>query len=443
MTRWWQWLWHATVASSAAGDRNTSGSAPRSRRSRTTVASYGTAIPTEHASAPRTAGAAVGELGRGFRSVETLLWSFLLQQPMFARFQAPAVYRQGDDALATADHEFAAFDASDALLIGGETALSVAEEPLSNAIRAAGLAHRGTVRGVDRCSRETVSDCVGRGAPGGETLVVGVGGGHALDAATITAIELDAPLVTVPTVASTDAPCSSIAALYDHETGAYEGIVQRDRNPDLVVVDTEVLAAAPPRFLRYGMADALATVFEARAVARTPAAETVAGGRPSDAALAVAERCYDNVRAHGVDAVAAAERDAVTPAFGTIVETNTLLSGVGFENGGLAAAHAYQEGFTRAGVDAPHGVAVAVGLLAQLVLEGRDDALADLLGVYVDLGIDADIEEVDLDGDRAAEVAAHACESDTPMHNEPVTVTEPRARDALVVAERRARDVRS
>jgi glycerol dehydrogenase len=165
------------------------------------------------------------------------------------------------------DHEFAAFDASDALLIGGETALSVAEEPLSNALRAAGLAHRGTVRGADRCSRETVSDCVDRGAPGGEALVVGVGGGHALDAATITAIELDAPLVTAPTVASTDAPCSSIAALYDHETGAYEGIVRRDRNPDLVVVDTEVLAAAP-RFPRYGMADALATVGDVRVSGR-------------------------------------------------------------------------------------------------------------------------------------------------------------------------------
>jgi glycerol dehydrogenase len=362
---------------------------------------------------------------------------------MRSRYQGPAAYRQGDDALATADQEFAEFAASDALLIGGETALSVAEEPLLAALRNAGLTHRETVRGVDRCSRETVSDCVDRGADGGETVVIGVGGGHALDTATITAIELDAPLATVPTVASTDAPCSSIAALYDHETGAYEGIVQRDRNPDLVVVDTEVMAAAPARFLRYGMADALATHFEARAVSQNPAAETVAGGRPSDTALAVASRCYDNVRAHGTDALAAVESNAVTPSLETIVETNTLLSGIGFECGGLAAAHAYQEGFTRAGVDAPHGIAVGIGLLAQLVLEGRDDALEELLDVYVDIGIDRTLEEVDVDEALAAEIAAHACESDTPMSNEPVSVTEQRAHDALLVADRRVQQQRS
>lgn len=362
---------------------------------------------------------------------------------MLSRYQGPAAYRQGDEALATAHTDFAEFSASDALLVGGETALSVAEDPLLAATGNAGLTHRETVRGVDRCSRETVSDCVDRGAPNGETVVIGVGGGHALDTATVTAIELDASLVTVPTVASTDAPCSSIAALYDHQTGAYEGIVQRSRNPELVIVDTEVMAAAPPRFLRYGMADALATHFEASAVAQNPAAETVAGGRPSDTALAVAARCYETVRSHGADAVAAAESDAVTPSFERVVETNTLLSGIGFECGGLAAAHAYQEGFTRAGVDAPHGISVAIGLGAQLVLEGRDDAFEEVLEVYADIGIDATLEAVDVDEDRAAEIAAHACESDTPMSNEPVTVTERRALDALLVADRRVQQQRS
>jgi len=362
---------------------------------------------------------------------------------MIHRYRGPAVYRQGDDALATADGEFADFAASDALLIGGDTALSVAEQPLVDAIRSAGLTRRGTVRGVDRCSRETVSNCVDHGASDGETVVVGVGGGHALDTAAVTAIELEAPLVTVPTVASTDAPCSAIAALYDRQTGAYEGIVHRDRNPELVVVDTEVIATAPARFLRHGMADALATYFEARAVARNPAAETVAGGRPSDTALAVASRCYENVRAHGTDAIVAAESDSVTPSFETIVETNTLLSGIGFECGGLSAAHAYQEGFTRAGVDAPHGISVGIGLLAQLVLEGRDDELGELLDVYLDIGIDTSLEELGVDEERAARIAAHACEPDTPMSNEPVSVTERRARDALLVADGRVRERRS
>jgi glycerol dehydrogenase len=361
---------------------------------------------------------------------------------MRQRYQGPAAYRQGQDALETADEEFADFAASDALLIGGETALSITEEALVSAIERGGLTHRDTVSGVERCSRETVADCVDRGAADGETVVVGVGGGHALDTATVTAIELNAPLVTVPTVASTDAPCSAIAALYDHETGAYEGVVYRTHNPELVLVDTDVITSAPPRFLRHGMADALATHFEARAVDRNPAAETVAGGRPSDAALILAERCYDNVRAHGTDALVAAERDAVTPAFETIVETNTLLSGIGFECGGLAAAHAYQEGFTRAGVDAPHGTTVGIGLLAQLVLEGNETDLDDVLSLYVELGINSTLDEIGADEGTVDDIAAHACEDDTPMSNEPVTVTVDRAKDALRVADELLRERR-
>lgn len=47
-----------------------------------------------------------------------------------------------------------------------------------------------------------------------------------------------------------------------------EGIFQEYRfyrkNPDLVLVDTQVIAQAPPRLLTAGMGDALATWFEAK-----------------------------------------------------------------------------------------------------------------------------------------------------------------------------------
>ena len=37
----------------------------------------------------------------------------------------------------------------------------------------------------------------------------------------------------------------------------------------------------------------------------------------------------------------------VTPALDRIVEASTLLSGLGFENGGLAVAHALHNGLTK------------------------------------------------------------------------------------------------
>ena len=116
-------------------------------------------------------------------------------------------------------------------------------------------------------------------------------------------------------------------------------------NPDLVVVDTEVAANAPFRFLVSGMGDALATWVEARATAEARKS-TMAGGQPTMAGLALARLCWDTLIDYGFSARQAAQQHVVTPALEKVVEANTLLSGLGFESGGLAAAHAVHNGLT-------------------------------------------------------------------------------------------------
>ena len=89
-------------------------------------------------------------------------------------------------------------------------------------------------------------------------------------------------------------------------------------------------------------------------------------------ALALAELCYRTLLADGSAALQAVSTQAVTPALERLVEANTLLSGLGFESSGLAAAHAVHNGLTAAHETHPyfHGEKVAFGLLVQLVLEG-------------------------------------------------------------------------
>ena len=64
------------------------------------------------------------------------------------------------------------------------------------------------------------------------------------------------------------------------------------------------------------------------------------------AGLALAKLCYETLMTDGVKAKVALEKGALTPAVEHIIEANTLLSGIGFESSGLAAAHAIHNGLT-------------------------------------------------------------------------------------------------
>ncbi|NMB24118.1 MAG: glycerol dehydrogenase [Firmicutes bacterium] len=270
-------------------------------------------------------------------------------------------------------------------------------------------------------------------------IVVGIGGGKVIDTAKAVAYYLKVPVVIVPTTAATDAPTSALSVIYS-ETGVFAEYLFLPHNPDLVLLDTAVIAAAPPRFLASGMGDALATRFEAEACAKS-SAQTMAGGRTTLAALTLARLCYDTLLAYGEQAIWAVENKAVTPALEYIVEANTLLSGLGFESSGLAAAHAIHNGLTALeGTDeAYHGEKVAFSTLVQLVLEGRSmEEIEEVIGFCLSVGLpitlaQLGVQKVDV-GDimRVAEAATQEGET---IHNMPFEVTAPMVRDAILATD--------
>lgn len=224
------------------------------------------------------------------------------------------------------------------------------------------------------------------------SVVIGAGGGKALDIAKGAAHALGVPIVTVPTIASTDAPTSKVYVVYD-EHHALVGVERMPGNPAAVVVDTSLIAKAPLRFLVAGIGDAVAKKFEAEASLNAGAAN-LHGTPPLLSALALAETCYRVLRRDGEAAVASARAGEVSPALENVVEAGVLMAGLAFENGGLSFAHAMTRGLSAvpATGNRLHGEQVAYALLLQLLLERRDDTfLTDLVGFYRRVGLPADL----------------------------------------------------
>lgn len=269
----------------------------------------------------------------------------------------------------------------------------------------------------------------------GSDVVVGVGGGSTIDAVKAAGHLAGVRWASVPTLASTDAPCSALSVIYTEE-GAFEEYRFFPRNPDLVLVDTQVVANAPVRFLVAGVGDALATWVEARAVARTDS-ETMAGGVPTLTGTALARLSWDVLWENAESAVEAVRHHLVTPAVEKVVEANTLLSGLGFESGGLAAAHAIHNGLTAVphthGLT--HGEKVNVGTLTQLVLEGAPRAeVVAFVELTTRIGLPNTLTEVGLgvdDVEALTTVARAATAEGETIHAMPFEVRVPELVDAL------------
>ena len=237
------------------------------------------------------------------------------------------------------------------------------------------LSRQGVEAVATRFGGESTEDEVARCAELAKRarVVIGVGGGKTLDTAKIAARDAGARMITVPTIASTDSPTSSLGVIYT-EDGVYVRVERCYRNPDVVLVDSEVILRAPVRFLAAGMGDALSTWFEARSNIESRSNNYIADGyATTTAGVAIARACHDTLLRDGRAAYLAAKSGCLTEAVENIIEANTLLSGLGFENCGVSGAHGVHDALT---ILEPthhffHGEKVAFGILCLLVLENR------------------------------------------------------------------------
>lgn len=342
-------------------------------------------------------------------------------------FISPSRYVQGKNILKGGASSYIQKLGKHALLIADEFVWDMAGNQLVDTLKQDGIEAEKVTFGGESSLNE-IDRIIKLGKKSSVDVVIGLGGGKTLDTAKGVADKLGYSVVIIPTTASTDAPTSGLSVIYSDE-GVFETYSFYDKNPDLVIVDSAVIAGAPPRFLISGIADALATWVEARAVKQSNG-QIMSGGQPTIAGQAIAEKAEEVLFEYSIQAVEANKNKLVTPALEAVIEANTLLSGLGFETAGLAAAHAIHNGFTAIHGDIhnlTHGEKVAYGTIAQLVLENKPlDELDRYLELYVQLGLPVTLEEIhlqDASDEDLLKIAELATQEGETIHNLPQKVT--------------------
>ncbi|MZQ83230.1 iron-containing alcohol dehydrogenase [Paenibacillus sp. 5J-6] len=258
-----------------------------------------------------------------------------------------------------------------------------------------------TYRG--ECSYEEVSQLKNL-TPTETELICGVGGGKVMDTAKALANELNKPFVAIPTLAATCAAVANLSIMYTEE-GVYINFPVFVRGTLLCLVDTEVIAKAPVRFLAAGIADTLAKWIEApmSASGKKQNLATLGG-------LQMAKLCYDTLIEYSEQAVKDAERGISSEALQRVIDANLLFSGMvgglGEDNCRSAAAHAIHNGLTVIPEThkAYHGEKVAYGILVQLVLEDRpQEEIKELCDFYRLIGLPLKLNQLGINRELSQE----------------------------------------
>lgn len=350
----------------------------------------------------------------------------------------PSKYIQGSGVLADAGIYISMLGKKPVIIWGSRTRKAV-EGVLSASMNAAGI-DSVEVLFKGECTKEEAQRIADIVKNNNADVIMGIGGGKAIDTAKAVATLAKLPILIIPTIASNDAPTSACTVWYN-DIGECTGFDFWSSNPNIVLVDTQIIVNAPIRTFIAGIGDALATWPEANAAYKSRAV-SCAGGVQTLTSLSLAKLCFDTLLEFGLEAKSAVENKAVTPAVEKVVEATTLLSGIGWESGGLACAHAIANFLPviHETHDFMHGEKVAFGLISQLCLEEdlKTSEIYEIVDFMIALGLPVTFEDLNMQEvseERLMEFAKVAVEEGSFIHNHNFIVTAEDVYSAMLAAD--------
>ncbi|MGY3766096.1 iron-containing alcohol dehydrogenase family protein [Vagococcus vulneris] len=230
-------------------------------------------------------------------------------------------------------------------------------------------------------------------------VVVGIGGGRVLDTAKITADNLKAETVLVPTLISNCAPFAPVAAVY-YPNRSFRGVGYFEKSAYLTLVDPTLLLTTPEDYFVAGIGDTLAKWYEIEGILRflNDEEKTAYIRLAVSSAKMIKELLLEDAE-QGIEDL---KNQQVTPAFirltDTIIALAAEVGGFGGIYGRSAGAHALHDGlsYLEETHEELHGKKVAYGILVQLAYTGDLGEIVTLLPFYDKVGLPTKLAELNV-----------------------------------------------
>jgi glycerol dehydrogenase len=286
-----------------------------------------------------------------------------------------------------------------AVLVGGNTSRQVIDGPLRQSLSECGVNLKHSLWFGGESSQTNIDRLVEQLNNVTFDVIIAAGGGKSLDTAKAAAYQLNKPLVAIPTIAATCAAATPICILYSDD-GEFLEISRNSKVPELVLVDTNVILAAPVRYLIAGIGDTLAKWFETKCSIKKAVPNAI-----NQTALAIAGQLYESLIQKGKKAISSMNAQTATMELNDIIDAIILVSGSVSGYGGddcrTAGAHAIYSGLTIFPEihHTYHGEIVAFGILAQLCMEGTDEEeIKTLIHYYQQVGLPYTLQQMGING---------------------------------------------
>ena len=322
------------------------------------------------------------------------------------------------------------------LVVGGARTLKLSESFLYPSLEQAGLSVTSASYGLD-CSEIGLEKLRQAVQQHQADVVIGIGGGKALDAAKLLAYQCHLPIATIPTSGATCAAWTALSNIYS-EQGAFRYDVGLPTCPNLLILDYDLVQTAPRRTLVAGIGDAIAKWYEA----------SVSSGHSEQTLIVAAVQQARVLRDLLFQKSAAALQTPGSAVWRDVVDATVLMAGVTGGLGGAqcrtVAAHAVHNGLTQLlqSHGMLHGEKVAYGILVQLRLEElmQGNRLAEtsrqqLLKFYAEIGLPQSLDDLGLAAitlKDLQEAAEFACRAGSDIHHLPFEVTPTHLMAAMV-----------